>query len=150
MDRLHFLPLIALGIISYGIGGWEYVGAFFLSTTLLFHGVQTVNSLSHLHGDRPFQTSDYSRNSGLVAFLTLGEGWHNLHHAFPFSCRHGITLREEKVHYLIDPTFGFIKTLELLGLASKVKLPKESDLLARSKNRIIPTAVSTVKVKATM
>lgn len=150
MDRLHFLPLIALGIISYGIGGWEYVGAFFLSTTLLFHGVQTVNSLSHLHGDRPFQTSDYSRNSGLVAFLTLGEGWHNLHHAFPFSCRHGITLREEKVRYLIDPTFGFIKVLELFGLASKVKLPKESDLLARSKNQVIPTAVSKVKVKASI
>jgi len=133
IDRLHFLPLIALGGISYGIGGLEYLAAFFLSTTLLFHGVQTVNSLSHLWGSQPFSTDDQSRNNALVAFLTLGEGWHNLHHAFPASSRHGITLRKQQVVYLIDPTFGFIRLLEMLGLATKVKHPKESDLLARDR-----------------
>ncbi len=133
IDRLHFIPLVALGAISYFIGGLEYLGAFFLSTTLLFHGVQTVNSLTHLIGDQPFVTDDHSRNSGFVAFLTLGEGWHNLHHAFQSSSRHGVTIRDGQVVYLLDPTFRFIKLLEFLKLASKLRLPSEKDLLAKAK-----------------
>jgi stearoyl-CoA desaturase (delta-9 desaturase) len=118
----------------------EYLGAFFLSTTLLFHGVQTVNSLSHLWGGQPFKTDDYSRNNALVAFLTLGEGWHNLHHAFPASSRHGITLKEGQVTYLIDPTYSFIRLLERVGLATKVKRVKEADLLARDRQQAQVTA----------
>lgn len=148
IDRLHFIPLVALGAISYFIGRVEYLGAFFLSTTLLFHGVQTVNSLSHIVGDQPFITDDHSRNNGFVAFLTLGEGWHNLHHAFPSSSRHGITIRAGQVIYLPDPTFCFIKMLEFLRLASKLRLPAETDLLARSKTQSfqhsgLPAAVET-------
>jgi stearoyl-CoA desaturase (Delta-9 desaturase) len=138
IDRLHFIPLVALGAISYYIGGLEYLGAFFLSTTLLFHGVQTVNSLSHIVGDQPFITDDHSRNSGFVAALTLGEGWHNLHHAFQASCRHGITIRDGQVVYLLDPTFGFIKLLEFLNLASKLRVPSEKDLLAKAKKQNLP------------
>jgi stearoyl-CoA desaturase (Delta-9 desaturase) len=134
IDRLHFIPLVALGAISYGIGGVEYLGAFFLSTTLLFHGVQTVNSLSHISGEQPFITDDRSRNNGLVAFLTLGEGWHNLHHAFQSSSRHGITVRDGRVVYLPDPTFSFIKLLQAWGLASKLRVPNEADLLAQAKH----------------
>lgn len=134
IDRLHFVPLIALGGISYLMGGLEYLVAFFISTTLLFHGVQTVNSLAHLMGKQPFETKDYSRNSGLVAFLTLGEGWHNLHHAFPSSCRQGITIRAGQVAYLPDPTFSFIKMLEFFKLSSKLRIPTESSLLARAQN----------------
>ncbi|MEQ9671381.1 acyl-CoA desaturase [Coleofasciculus sp. G2-EDA-02] len=138
IDRLHFIPLVALGAISYFIGGVEYLGAFFLSTTLLFHGVQTVNSLCHIVGKQPFITDDLSRNNQLVAFLTLGEGWHNLHHAFQSSSRHGITIRSGKIVYLPDPTFSFIKVLEFLKLASKLRLPTETNLLARSKEQIFP------------
>ncbi|MFP5272794.1 acyl-CoA desaturase [Coleofasciculus sp.] len=138
IDRLHFIPLVALGAISYFIGGVEYLGAFFLSTTLLFHGVQTVNSLCHIVGKQPFITDDLSRNNQLVAFLTLGEGWHNLHHAFQSSSRHGITIRSGKIVYLPDPTFSFIKMLEFLKLASKLRLPTETNLLARSKEQSFP------------
>jgi stearoyl-CoA desaturase (delta-9 desaturase) len=138
IDRLHFIPLVALGAISYFIGGVEYLGAFFLSTTLLFHGVQTVNSLCHIVGKQPFITDDLSRNNSLVAFLTLGEGWHNLHHAFQSSSRHGITIRSGKIVYLPDPTFSFIKMLEFLKLASKLRLPTETNLLARSKEQSFP------------
>lgn len=133
IDRLHFIPLVSLGIISYWMGGLEYLGAFFLSTTLLFHGVQTVNSLSHLWGSQPFITSDYSRHNWFVALLTLGEGWHNLHHAFPASSRHGIDIHDGQVVYLPDPTFAFIKMLEFLGLASKLRSPSERDLLAKAR-----------------
>lgn len=132
IDRLHFVPVVALGAISYFMGGLEYLGAFFLSTTLLFHGVQTVNSLSHIWGNQPFVTSDNSRNNWFVAFLTLGEGWHNLHHAFQSSSRHGMTIHDGKIVYLPDPTFSFIKLLESLKLASKLRLPSEKDLLAKA------------------
>jgi len=132
LDRLHFIPLVALCALSYGIGGVEYLGAFCLSTTLLFHGVQTVNSLCHLAGQQPFQTGDNSRNNALVAVLTLGEGWHNLHHAIAHSSRHGITLRKGKVAYLPDPTFMFIQMLERVAWASRLQLPTEASLLARA------------------
>lgn len=138
IDRLHFVPTVALGALSCAIGGLEYLAAFFLSTTLLFHGVQTVNSLAHIIGEQPFATDDHSRNSGLVALLTLGEGWHNLHHAFQSSSRHGITIRNNQVAYLIDPTFIFIKMLESLKLASKLRMPAEPALLARARPQSSP------------
>jgi stearoyl-CoA desaturase (Delta-9 desaturase) len=147
IDRLHFIPTIALGAISYYIGGTQYLGAFFLSTTILFHGVATVNSLSHILGEQPFVTNDHSRNSWLVAFLTLGEGWHNLHHAFQSSARHGITVREGEIGYLPDPTFWFIRMLEFLKLASKVKVPSEKELLARARNRKSQNLVVKVEAK---
>ncbi len=134
IDRLHFVPVLALAAISYSIGGLEYLGAFFLSTTLLFHGVQTVNSFSHLVGEQPFITDDHSRNNGFVAFLTLGEGWHNLHHAFQSSSRHGISIKSGQVVYLPDPTYSFIKMLEFFKLASKSRVPTEISLLARARN----------------
>lgn len=149
IDRLHFLPVLALGALSYFIGGVEYLGAFFLSSTLLFHGVQTVNSLSHIVGDRPFITDEFSRNNAFVAFLTLGEGWHNLHHAFQSSSRHGITIRSGKAAYLPDPTYSFIKMLEFFKLASKPRMIPETKLLASSReqsfqNLELPVALETV------
>ncbi len=131
IDRFHFVPLLLLAMLSYQIGGLAYLGAFCLSTTLLFHGVQTVNSLSHLFGSQPFRTADNSRNNSLVAFLTLGEGWHNLHHAFQHSARHGYSFRGDRLVALVDPTFGFIRLLEILGLAWKVKLPSDRQLQRR-------------------
>lgn len=135
IDRLHFVPVIALAALSYFIGGAEYLGAFFLSTTLLFHGVQTVNSLCHIVGVRPFMTNELSRNNAFVAFITLGEGWHNLHHAFVSSSRHGITINSGQVVYLPDPTFRFIKILESFKLASKLRVPTQANLLAHSKEQ---------------
>lgn len=133
IDRLHFVPVLVLGAVSYFFGGLEYLGAFCISTTLLFHGVQTVNSLSHLIGEQPFATEDHSRNSRLVALLTLGEGWHNLHHAFQSSTRHGITIKSDRVVYLLDPTFSFIKILEFLRIASRLRMPTEVALLEKAR-----------------
>jgi stearoyl-CoA desaturase (delta-9 desaturase) len=125
--------MIALGVVSYLFGGVLYLGAFFLSTTVLFHGVQTVNSLSHLAGCQPFSTSDFSRNNAFVALITLGEGWHNLHHAFQQSARHGFTLRGDRVCRLPDPTYGFILMLENLRIASDLKIPSDAQLRSRSR-----------------
>jgi stearoyl-CoA desaturase (delta-9 desaturase) len=97
--------------------------------------VQTVNSLCHVAGEQPFITNEFSRNNWFVAVLTLGEGWHNLHHAFQSSSRHGITIRSRKVIYLPDPTYSFIKMLEFFKLASKPKMFAEKNLLARSREQ---------------
>ncbi|MEL6938930.1 MAG: hypothetical protein AAFO84_07030 [Cyanobacteria bacterium J06598_1] len=91
-----------------------------------------MNSLCHKFGTQPFQSKDSSRNNSFVAFLTLGEGWHNLHHAFPWSVRQGITLKNNKVQYLPDPTFWFIQCLQRVGLASKLKEPSRKALLNAS------------------
>ena len=131
IDRLHFLPLLALAALSWQLGGLTWLGAFCLSTTLLFHGVATVNSVAHLAGEQPFATGDASRNNAWVALITLGEGWHNLHHAFPRSVRQGFTLEQGQVRRLPDPTYGFVRLLKLLGMASNLNLPTDRALQAR-------------------
>jgi stearoyl-CoA desaturase (delta-9 desaturase) len=140
IDRLHVLPALALGWLSYGLGGWPFVAAYCLSTTVLFHAVASVNSLAHLAGDQPFRTGDHSRNNGWVALLTLGEGWHNLHHAFPASARQGYTLdqRQSEVRRLPDPTYAFICLLERFGLATGLILPRPADLLNRARQPGLP------------
>ena len=132
IDRAHVLPALALGLLSWWIGGLEWLAAYCLSTTLLFHGVASVNSVAHLLGDQPFATGDASRNNRWVALLTLGEGWHNLHHAFQGSARQGFSLRAGQVVPLPDPTYRFIRLLERLGWASDLRIPSQRALLARA------------------
>jgi stearoyl-CoA desaturase (delta-9 desaturase) len=84
---------------------------------LVHHVTWSVNSICHLWGRRPFRTSDSSRNNFLFGVLALGEGWHNNHHAFPSSARHGLHW------WQIDMSYWVIRILALLGLAWKVMLP---------------------------
>jgi stearoyl-CoA desaturase (Delta-9 desaturase) len=132
IDRLHVLPVLALAWLSWHLGGLTWLGAFCLSTTLLFHGVASVNSVAHLAGDQPFATGDASRNNRWVALLTLGEGWHNLHHAFQGSVRQGLTVEQQRVVLLPDPTYRFIRLLEAIGLAERLRIPSQRALLARA------------------
>ena len=133
IDRLHIVPALALAWLSWWIGGLEWLAAFCLSTTVLFHGVASVNSVAHLAGEQPFATGDGSRNNRWVAWITLGEGWHNLHHAFEGSVRQGYTLRHGEVVTLPDPTYRFIRLLERLGWASRLRLPTSRALQARAR-----------------
>ena len=57
---------------------------------LLHHVTFSINSLCHFFGRRPFSTDDQSRNLAWLAPLAFGEAWHNNHHAFPTSARHGL------------------------------------------------------------
>ncbi len=84
---------------------------------LVHHLTWSINSVCHLWGSRPFKSRDESRNNFLCGVLALGEGWHNNHHAFPTSARHGLRWWELDVSYLV------IRLLELLGLAWRVRLP---------------------------
>ncbi len=84
---------------------------------LVHHVTWSINSVCHLWGTRPFQSADESRNNFLCGVLALGEGWHNNHHAFPASARHGLRWWEFDFSYLV------IRVLELLGLAWSVRVP---------------------------
>src|SRR3954452_1436513 len=73
-------------------------------------------------GDQPFEIDDHSRNNWDVAFVSMGEGWHHNHHAFPTSAKHGLTGKQ------FDPSYMIIKTLEKFGLAWNIKVPAEEAL----------------------
>ena len=83
-----------------------------------------VNSVSHVWGRQMFKTSDNSMNNPLVALLCFGEGWHNNHHAFENSVRHGLKW------WQIDFSWMFIVMLEKLGLATNLKYPNEKRMKA--------------------
>lgn len=84
---------------------------------LVHHITWSVNSVCHIWGTRPFDTHDESRNNLIVGVLAMGEGWHNNHHAFPTSARHGLRWWE------FDPSYWFIRGLEALALAWDVRRP---------------------------
>ncbi len=91
------------------------IWGFFVSTVLLFHGTSLVNSMAHLVGRRRYETGDHSRNSLLLALLTLGEGWHNNHHFYPASTRQGF------FWYEIDITYYVLKMMSFLGIIWDLK-----------------------------
>jgi stearoyl-CoA desaturase (Delta-9 desaturase) len=75
-----------------GTNGWQMlVWGFFISTTALFHGTSCINSMAHLMGRRRYKTEDDSRNSFILAIITLGEGWHNNHHRYQSATRNGFS-----------------------------------------------------------
>jgi stearoyl-CoA desaturase (delta-9 desaturase) len=84
---------------------------------LVQHVTWSVNSIGHTWGSRPFATEDGSRNNALCALLAFGEGWHNNHHAFQRSARHGLRWWELDVSYLA------IRACAALGLARDVWTP---------------------------
>ncbi|MDR3615888.1 MAG: fatty acid desaturase [Candidatus Obscuribacterales bacterium] len=110
---------VLLRVIILALFGWPAVIANILATTIVFWSPQFVNTFCHLkdHGYRTYETRDASRNVWWVALLSLGEGWHNNHHAVPKSARHGMAVWE------IDVTWISIWLLEKVGLAKNVIRP---------------------------
>jgi stearoyl-CoA desaturase (delta-9 desaturase) len=109
----QFAALYALG----GLPAVVWGGA--LRVVWVYHITWFVNSAAHVWGSQPYATGDLSRNNWWVGLLAFGEGWHNNHHAFEFSARHGLE------SWQVDMTWGVIRMLEVLGLATNVKLPSE-------------------------
>ena len=94
---------------------------------LVHHATWSVNSIGHMIGARSFATPDQSRNNGFIALITCGEGWHNNHHAFPSSARHGLEW------WQWDLSYAVIWLLARAGLAHNLKLPP-AGVLERGKN----------------
>jgi stearoyl-CoA desaturase (delta-9 desaturase) len=109
--------LYVSGEVWGGVGLSWLVWGVFVRTTLLLHTTWLVNSATHLWGYRSHATRDRSTNLWWVALLTMGEGWHNNHHAFPRSARHGLRWWE------IDVTYWLIRLLGWVGLARQIHLP---------------------------
>jgi stearoyl-CoA desaturase (delta-9 desaturase) len=100
LNRFHVIPGILLGVGCLLFGGWQgLVWGFFISTVLLYHGTFVINSLCHMFGTRRYATTDTSRNSLLLAILTLGEGWHNNHHYYATSANQGFFWWELDISY---------------------------------------------------
>jgi stearoyl-CoA desaturase (delta-9 desaturase) len=136
IDRLYIVWVaLTLGLpflLGYWLGGsWErgvqaFVWAGLVRIFLYQHATFAVNSVCHMWGRRHFRSRDEARNNWVVALLVFGEGWHNNHHAFPASARHGLR------RFQLDPSWWVIRALERLGLAWDVKVPSPVQLERRS------------------
>jgi stearoyl-CoA desaturase (delta-9 desaturase) len=118
LERWQLVPPITLaaGLLLWG-GLPALLWGFFVSTTLLWHGTYTINSLAHLFGSRRYATPDDSRNNWFLALLTLGEGWHNNHHYYRPAANQGFFWWE------FDPTFYVLKMLSWVRLIWDVRTP---------------------------
>jgi len=114
----YFIPIqVVLGLLLYFWGGWSFVvWGIFLRLVVVFHCTWFVNSATHKFGYQSHESNDHSKNCWWVALVTFGEGWHNNHHAYEYSARHGLEWWE------IDITWMTICLLEFLGLAKNIKL----------------------------
>lgn len=133
LERFHYIPPLLLLPFSYllgevlqasypalGTSGLQIlVWGALMSTVLLYHGTFAINSLAHIIGTKRFQTGDESRNSWLLAIITLGEGWHNNHHRYPGSERQGFYWWE------IDISHYILVLLSKLGIVWDLRAPPQ-------------------------
>jgi stearoyl-CoA desaturase (delta-9 desaturase) len=123
LHKHELVPPILLALLCFLVGGWPgLVVGFFWSTVLVYHATFCINSLAHVHGSKRYVTGDDSRNNWLLALFTMGEGWHNNHHACQSSVRQGFRWWE------IDLTFYILKALSWLGLVWDLKMPPKTVL----------------------
>jgi stearoyl-CoA desaturase (delta-9 desaturase) len=127
---LFTLPWVLSGLLCYAIAGWPGVlWGTVIRTLALWHVTWSVNSICHRWGRRPNPTKDESRNVWWVGLLSLGEGWHNNHHARPAAALHGWRW------YEIDVSGYLILLLARLGLVWDVIMAPLS--LVKIRSRII-------------
>lgn len=135
INRFYFV-WIALGLLAPAtIGGllehtWSAAATGLLwgglvRIFLVHHSTWSINSICHLFGTSLFRTEDRSRNNALCAVLTFGEGWHNNHHAFPTSARHGL------FWWQFDFVYILISLLHLGGLAWDIRKPDSEQITQR-------------------
>ena len=125
------LPGVLGGLITMSWTG-VWTGLIWGSAVRIFlvhHVTWSVNSACHLWGRQPFASDDNSRNNFLVGVLAMGEGWHNSHHAFPTSARHGLRW------WQIDVSWYTIRAMKLLGLAWDVKVPSKEQQVKNRRKR---------------
>lgn len=120
LNQFYVVPGVLLATGCFWISSWQgLVWGFFVSTMLLYHGTFVINSLCHMIGKVRYKTSDTSRNSLILAIVTLGEGWHNNHHYYATSARQGFFWWE------VDISYYAIRLCSLLRLVWDVKVPPQ-------------------------
>ncbi|CAN7069575.1 unnamed protein product [Brassica oleracea var. botrytis] len=129
LQRTFGLHQIAFGLLLYFCGGMPFLAwGLGVATVVRSHTTFLVNSVCHIWGTRAWNTPDFSKNNWWVAIITFGEGWHNNHHAFEFSARHGLEW------WQLDVTWYLIRFLKATGLATNVKLPTEAQKKRMARN----------------
>ena len=126
------LATFALPAVLGGLLTWSWQGAltaFFwaglVRIALVHHVTWSINSVCHIWGKKPFVSRDESRNAAWLALPSLGESWHNFHHAEPTSARHGVLPRQ------VDPSAAMIRFAEGRGWVYNVKWPKPERIAAK-------------------
>ena len=123
LNTYHLVPGILLAVSLWLVGQLARPRlGFFVSTSLLWHGTFSINSLAHCWGRRRYATTDDSKNSLLLALITMGEGWHNNHHYYQRSTRQGFFWWE------IDCTYYILRALSLVGLVWDLHSPPKAVL----------------------
>jgi sn-1 stearoyl-lipid 9-desaturase len=135
LNRLHVVPNIVVGLALYAWGGWPFVvWGVFLRLVVVLHATWFVNSAAHTWGYRTYSTPEGSTNLWWVGLVAWGEGWHNNHHAFQRSARHGHAWWEMDFNWLA------IRALMALGLATDVQgLPRRPERFRLDERR--PSAI---------
>ncbi len=127
LARFYYAPLIASGVLLFAVGDWPMVlWGVFGRVVFGWHSTWLVNSATHMWGARPHETGDDSTNNLAIALLTFGEGWHNNHHAFPSSARHGLG------RFQFDQNWLTIRLFERLGWATNIRLAVETPVPAEA------------------
>ena len=118
LHRFEVAPAVVLAVACFAAAGWQgLVIGFFWSTVAVYHATFSINSFAHVIGRKRYVTGDHSRNNWFLALLTMGEGWHNNHHAFQSSARQGFRWWE------YDPTYYLLSLLGLMGVIWKLRSP---------------------------
>ena len=135
VDQLYFFWVflgiaIPATIVGLWTGTWQgavsgLIWGGLVRICLMQHVTWSINSVCHVWGSREFTSGDHSTNNWICAVLALGEGWHNNHHAFPTSARHGLRW------WQIDMSYWFIRGLSAIGLAWKVRVPAAAAIAAK-------------------
>jgi stearoyl-CoA desaturase (delta-9 desaturase) len=121
LNRQPYLPAASLALASWAIAGMPgLVVGFCWSTVAVWHATFSINSLAHVIGRRRYVTGDESRNNWLLALITMGEGWHNNHHAYQVSVRQGFRWWE------YDPTYYTLRALSWIGLVWDLHVPPKA------------------------
>jgi stearoyl-CoA desaturase (delta-9 desaturase) len=130
------VPLqVALAALLFAGGGWTWViWGVFVRLVVSYHATWLVNSAAHASGYRTFRTRDLSTNCWWVALISWGEGWHNNHHAFPYSARHGLRW------YEFDPIWWNVKILKLLRLVDHIRIPSAEALRTATRRSVVHQA----------
>jgi stearoyl-CoA desaturase (delta-9 desaturase) len=138
-----YLPIVIAsillpGVIAFAITArWQagltaILWAGLVRIFLVHHTTWSINSVCHLFGTRPYNTSDQSRNNVVCAVLTFGEGWHNNHHAFPASASLGLRW------WQVDFGFFVIRILKAFGWVWDVRLPSREQIANHIESAISP------------
>jgi stearoyl-CoA desaturase (delta-9 desaturase) len=129
-------PALLGGLITMSF--WGALTAFFwaglVRVAVLHHVTWSINSICHMIGDRPFTAQGKATNFWPLAILSMGESWHNLHHADPTCARHGVQPGQ------VDMSARVIRIFEKLGWAYNVRWPTPTRLARLNANPAAPTA----------